>query len=159
VDFWETIDRGIATTAFSGATFIGPIAVRVLESLGTGSRRYGRRSDIFTETNERSMKWEPVTPYIHGSPLTSSALSHLYCLGQHPRALTIAGPIVGEFIIKSYLGWRCTAWITLIMAAFIGILGLLTVPETFAPVLLKRKAEKLRHETKNWALPLSVGIT
>jgi DHA1 family multidrug resistance protein-like MFS transporter len=27
VDFWETIDRGIATAAFSGATFIGPIAV------------------------------------------------------------------------------------------------------------------------------------
>jgi hypothetical protein len=72
VDFWETIDRGIATAAFSGSTFIGLIAVRVLESLGTGGRKYGRSSDIFTETKERSMKWEPVTPYIHSSSLTSS---------------------------------------------------------------------------------------
>ena len=95
VDFWDTIDRGIATAAFSGATFIGPIA----------------------------------------------------------------GPIVGEFITKSHLGWRWTAWITLIMATFIGILGLLTVPETFAPVLLKRKAEKLRHETKNWALHATIDET
>ncbi|XMA18131.1 hypothetical protein WAI453_010922 [Rhynchosporium graminicola] len=88
VDFWDTLDRGIATAAFAGATFIGPIA----------------------------------------------------------------GPIVGEFITQSYLGWRWTAWITLIMSAFFGILGLFTVPETYAPILLKRKAERMRHETGNWAL-------
>jgi DHA1 family multidrug resistance protein-like MFS transporter len=45
------------------------------------------------------------------------------------------------------------------MAAFIGILGLLTVPETFAPVLLKRKAARLRHETKNWALHATIDET
>lgn len=38
------------------------------------------------------------------------------------------------------------------MAAFFGIVGLATFPETYAPVLLKRKAEKMRHETKNWAV-------
>jgi multidrug resistance protein len=88
VDFWEAVDRGVATAGFAGATFIGPVA----------------------------------------------------------------GPIVGEFIVASYLGWRWTAWITLIVSAFFGILGLLFIPETFAPVLLKRKAERLRHETKNWAI-------
>lgn len=88
VDFWDALDRGIATAGFAGATFLGPIA----------------------------------------------------------------GPIVGEFITRSYLGWRWTAWITLIMAVFFGVLGWFTFPETYAPVLLKRKAEKMRHETRNWAI-------
>ncbi len=64
----------------------------------------------------------------------------------------VVGPIVGSFVTASHLGWRWTAWITLIVSSFFGILGLLTVPETFVPVLMKRKAEKLRHETKNWAI-------
>jgi hypothetical protein len=40
----------------------------------------------------------------------------------------------------------------LIIAAVLGVIGLLIVPETFEPVLHKREAEGLRHETKNWAL-------
>jgi MFS transporter, DHA1 family, multidrug resistance protein len=28
----------------------------------------------------------------------------------------------------------------------------IVTPETFEPVLLKRKAERMRHETKDWAL-------
>ncbi len=92
VDFWDTLDRGIATAGFAGATFLGPIA----------------------------------------------------------------GPIVGEFITQSYLGWRWTAWITLIMSAFFGLLGLFTVPETYAPILLKRKAERMRHDTRNWALHATI---
>jgi len=64
-----------------------------------------------------------------------------------------AGPIVGEFTIKNpNLGWRWTAWFTMIMAAFFFVLALPTVPETLAPVLLQRKAARLRHETQNWAL-------
>jgi DHA1 family multidrug resistance protein-like MFS transporter len=59
---------------------------------------------------------------------------------------------VGEYVTASHLGWRWTAWLTLIISAFFGILGLLTVPETYAPVLLKWRAEKIRHETKNWAV-------
>lgn len=64
----------------------------------------------------------------------------------------IAGPIAGGFIVDSHLGWRWTAWITLILAAFFGLLGLLTIPESYAPVLLQRRAAKRRFETKNWAL-------
>lgn len=52
----------------------------------------------------------------------------------------------------SYLGWRWTQWITMIMAALFGIIGFLVIPESFAPVLLQRKAKKLRFERKNWAL-------
>jgi DHA1 family multidrug resistance protein-like MFS transporter len=64
----------------------------------------------------------------------------------------IAGPIAGEYITRSYLGWRWTAWLTLIISMAAGIFGFIVVPETFAPVLLQQKAERLRHETKNWAL-------
>lgn len=63
-----------------------------------------------------------------------------------------AGPIVGGFITQSYLGWRWTAWITLIMAAFFGILSWFLSDESYPPILLQRKAAKIRFETKNWAI-------
>ncbi len=53
---------------------------------------------------------------------------------------------------QSYLGWRWTAWITLIMAALFGCIGYLVIPETSASKILQTKAKKLRYETKNWAL-------
>ncbi|KAK4542290.1 hypothetical protein LTR36_006943 [Oleoguttula mirabilis] len=64
----------------------------------------------------------------------------------------VAGPIVGGFVTESYLGWRWTAWITLIMAALFGGVGLLIIPETSAARILQLRAKNLRFETKNWAL-------
>lgn len=52
----------------------------------------------------------------------------------------------------SHLGWRWTQWITMIMAALFGTIGFFVIPETFAPVLLQRKAKKLRYQTRNWAI-------
>ncbi|MCJ1402433.1 Citrinin biosynthesis cluster MFS transporter mrr1 [Xylographa trunciseda] len=64
----------------------------------------------------------------------------------------VAGPIAGGFITQSYLGWRWTQWITLIMVALFTVLGLFIIPESFAPVILQRRAKKLRFETQNWAI-------
>lgn len=64
----------------------------------------------------------------------------------------VAGPIVGGFITKSYLGWRWTAWITLIMSAFFGSMAWFICSESYTPVLLQRKAAKIRFESKNWAI-------
>jgi DHA1 family multidrug resistance protein-like MFS transporter len=64
----------------------------------------------------------------------------------------IAGPIMGGFITQSYLGWRWTAYITLIMAAFFGTIGFLIVPETSHSKILQSRAKKIRFETKNWAI-------
>ena len=64
----------------------------------------------------------------------------------------VAGPIVGSFITQSHLGWRWTEYITAIMAFLFGGIGLLVISETYAPVLLQRRAKELRHKTKNWAL-------
>ncbi|KAJ9606073.1 hypothetical protein H2200_009034 [Cladophialophora chaetospira] len=64
----------------------------------------------------------------------------------------VAGPIMGGFITQSHLGWRWTAWITLIMAALFGFIGLCVIPETSASRILQTRAKRLRYETKNWAL-------
>jgi multidrug resistance protein len=54
------------------------------------------------------------------------------------------GPIIGSLFTDSHLGWRWTAWITLIMAAVIGPAALIFVPETYGPVLRERGARKRR---------------
>ncbi len=64
----------------------------------------------------------------------------------------VAGPIMGGFITQSHLGWRWTAWITLIMAALFGCIGLVVIPETSAARILQIKAKRLRYATQNWAL-------
>lgn len=64
----------------------------------------------------------------------------------------VAGPIVGSFVTQSYLGWRWTEWITAILGFAIWIALVFVVPETYAPLLLSRRARKLKFETKNWAL-------
>lgn len=62
----------------------------------------------------------------------------------------------GGFITESYLGWRWTAWITLITSGFFGLIAFFVVPETYSPVLLQQRAARLRRETKNWALHSSL---
>jgi len=64
----------------------------------------------------------------------------------------VAGPIMGGFVTQSYLGWRWTAWLTLIMAGLFGCIGLILVPETSAARILQTRAKNLRYETGNWAL-------
>ncbi|OTA56261.1 MFS general substrate transporter [Hypoxylon sp. EC38] len=62
------------------------------------------------------------------------------------------GPVIGTFIAQSSLGWRWCAWISAIITYSFTIFFLFAVPETYAPVLLTRKAHKLRMRTRNWAL-------
>ncbi|KAK7966469.1 MFS multidrug transporter [Apiospora aurea] len=63
------------------------------------------------------------------------------------------GPIIGSFTVKNEtLGWRWTMWFTLIISAFFFILVLICFEETWGPVILQKKAKRLRYETKNWAL-------
>jgi hypothetical protein len=50
------------------------------------------------------------------------------------------------------LGWRWTEYLTGILQAFILVIALIFVDESYAPVLLVYKARRLRHESGNWAL-------
>jgi len=58
------------------------------------------------------------------------------------------GPLVGGFLSDA-LGWRWLYWIQLIAAAFVYILITFTVPETYAPTILAKRAKKLRKTTGN----------
>lgn len=63
------------------------------------------------------------------------------------------GPVVGEFVvINPNMGWRWTMWLSFLLGMFFFIISVPTVKETFAPIILQRKAARLRLETKNWAL-------
>jgi len=72
-------------------------------------------------------------------------------------ALTVFGgpfiaPIIGEYIAASHLGWRWTLYLPAILG-FVNLgLMLLFLYETFAPLALVKKAQKLRQRTGNWAI-------
>ena len=58
----------------------------------------------------------------------------------------VLGPIVGGFVGET-IGWR---WVEGVMAIFTGILwivGSLVIPETYPPVILRKRAEKLSKMT------------
>lgn len=56
------------------------------------------------------------------------------------------GPLVGGFLADA-LGWRWLYWIQLILSGVVWIMITFTVPETYAPTLLARRAKKLRKTT------------
>ncbi|KAF2091599.1 putative MFS multidrug transporter [Saccharata proteae CBS 121410] len=65
------------------------------------------------------------------------------------------GPLVGGFI-NQYTTWRWSFYVLLIWAGVQLGLIVLFVPETYHPVLLRRKAQKLRKDTGNqmWIAPI-----
>ncbi|KAF4211358.1 hypothetical protein CNMCM5878_002692 [Aspergillus fumigatiaffinis] len=63
-----------------------------------------------------------------------------------------AAPFVGGFITMSALGWRWTMYISAIMVLVGFVLVVLFLDETYAPVILVRKAATLRRQTHNWGI-------
>lgn len=66
--------------------------------------------------------------------------------------MVVGGPTLGPVIgsaLTNYppLGWRWTEYIIAIFTGFMIVLIQFAMPELFAPVLLKRKAKKLRKQT------------
>ncbi|KAJ8521346.1 hypothetical protein ONZ45_g1920 [Pleurotus djamor] len=64
-----------------------------------------------------------------------------------PYGGPVLGPLVGGFIGET-VGWRWIIWVNMIFAGVM-TLFIFTLPETFAPVLLRKRAEKMRKETGN----------
>lgn len=58
------------------------------------------------------------------------------------------GPLVGGFLADA-CGWRWLYWIQLIASFVVWVLITFTVPETYAPTILLRRAKKMRKETGN----------
>jgi MFS family permease len=78
-------------------------------------------------------------------------------LGKYPHqlltnlALTVSsltsGPVISGFLSTSKLGWRSSFWFMAIFALICFVVNLFFVPETYAPVLLRKRAKKLGKET------------
>ncbi|KAH7211491.1 major facilitator superfamily domain-containing protein [Fusarium oxysporum] len=62
------------------------------------------------------------------------------------------GPIIGGALCSSRLGWRWTEYLTGIVMMTQLAVDLLVIDESYAPILLARKAHKLRLQTRDWAL-------
>ncbi|KAK4952275.1 hypothetical protein LTR28_006657, partial [Elasticomyces elasticus] len=97
--------------------------------------------------------WPPVERGIAMAAFASAT----FVLGENSIVLTAAkgpvmGPIIGGFITESYLGWRWTEWITVIMGLTLSVIALLCVPETSPARILTLRAQRLRVETKQWEL-------
>ncbi|CAN8098257.1 unnamed protein product [Discula destructiva] len=58
------------------------------------------------------------------------------------------GPAVAGFVIDA-LGWRWAFWIVVIAGGATTLVAFVILKETYAPVLLERKAAKMRKETGN----------
>ncbi|KGO73072.1 Major facilitator superfamily domain, general substrate transporter [Penicillium italicum] len=63
-----------------------------------------------------------------------------------------SAPFVGGFIAMSSLGWRWTMYISAIMVFLGFVLVFVFLDETYAPVILVRKAATLRRQTRNWGI-------
>ncbi|PWY71678.1 putative MFS transporter [Aspergillus heteromorphus CBS 117.55] len=65
----------------------------------------------------------------------------------------LVAPFVGGFIVMNRsLSWRWTAYIPGILGAALTVLVALVLDETYAPVVLAHKANRLRRETGDWSL-------
>jgi DHA1 family multidrug resistance protein-like MFS transporter len=64
----------------------------------------------------------------------------------------MVAPFIGGFIVISHLGWRWTMYLSGILASAAAVANFFFLYETYAPVILVKKAEKLRQATRNWAI-------
>ena len=64
----------------------------------------------------------------------------LFCLA--PFLGPSLGPVIGGFISEN-VGWRWVEWFLAIFTGILWLMSSLVVPETYAPVLLRRRAQKL----------------
>ncbi|KIY53422.1 MFS general substrate transporter [Fistulina hepatica ATCC 64428] len=64
-----------------------------------------------------------------------------------PFAGPALGPIVAGYLSVAGVSWRWLFWILTILAGVMWLLIVFTLPETYAPVLLVKKARRLRKET------------
>ncbi|KAH9952218.1 MFS general substrate transporter, partial [Amylocystis lapponica] len=67
----------------------------------------------------------------------------------------VIGPIVSGWIEETRLGWRFNFWIMFMASALCLILGFFVTPETYAPVLLRRRAHRLQRQSDNQTIYIS----
>ncbi|TVY84583.1 putative efflux pump mfs2 [Lachnellula suecica] len=162
-----TTESTMALSVYLLATAFGPLLI------GPLSEVYGRRS-IFHFTNIWFLVFNLTCGFAHSKGLLIAArllagfgASAVYSLAygvlgdvwpaeQRRRSLSLyllipltgsaVGPIVSGFIVE-YSTWRWMFWATSILQVILELSSLLLFHESYAPVLLRRRAEKQRKET------------
>ncbi|KAH9904251.1 polyamine transporter 3 [Xylariomycetidae sp. FL2044] len=59
----------------------------------------------------------------------------------------VTGPVIGGFVYQ-YLGWQWDNWLVLILAG-VGTASLVSARESYAPMILQKKAARIRKETND----------
>ncbi|KAH6653053.1 major facilitator superfamily domain-containing protein [Truncatella angustata] len=59
----------------------------------------------------------------------------------------VTGPVIGGFVFQ-YLGWRWDNWLVLILAG-VGTMTMFTAKETYSPIILQKKAARVRKEMED----------
>ncbi|KAF9524912.1 MFS polyamine transporter [Crepidotus variabilis] len=58
----------------------------------------------------------------------------------------VTGPLVSGFMLQAHVSWRWIFWVMMIFAGVCTVNIIVFLPETYAPVILLKKAKKLRRE-------------
>ncbi|WYZ45785.1 hypothetical protein EsH8_IX_000010 [Colletotrichum jinshuiense] len=70
----------------------------------------------------------------------------------------VLGPVAGGFLVAN-VGWRWTFWLILIIGGSTTLFAFAFMRETYAPILLIRKAARIRKETGNARLHTKVVLS
>lgn len=163
----STTESTMSLSVYLLATAFGPLLIGPLSEI------YGRQS-IFHITNVWFLAWNLTCGFANSKGLliaarllagfgASGAYSLAYgVLGdvwppeQRGRSVGLylfipltgaaIGPIVGGFIVQ-YSTWRWMFWATTILQVILEVSSLLLFSESYAPLLLRRRAQKLREDT------------
>nr|UJH94430.1 Flu1 [Starmerella bombicola] len=97
-----------------------------------------------------SFATSPAVPAdMYGSEFRGKAMSIVsltICAGP------MLAPVVGGYIVNSYLGWRWTFYILGIFASLVFTIVVLFLEESYPPKVLSARAKKIREETGNWSI-------
>ncbi|KAL8988561.1 MAG: hypothetical protein Q9177_002386 [Variospora cf. flavescens] len=74
------------------------------------------------------------------------AMMSIFAMG--PIMGPVIGPVAGGYLAQAK-GWRWVFWLIAIVAGAITLFSFIFLRETYPPILLERKAKKLRSETNN----------
>jgi MFS family permease len=157
----------MALSVYLLATAFAPLVI------GPLSEVYGRKS-IFHMTNIFFLAWNLTCGFANSKGLLIAArllagfgasavyslaygvLGDVWSAEQRGRSLSMyllipltgsaVGPIVGGFVVE-YSTWRWMFWATTILQGILEVSSLLLFNESYGPVLLRRRAEKLRTDT------------
>jgi MFS family permease len=157
----------MALSVYLLATAFAPLVI------GPLSEVYGRKS-IFHMTNIFFLAWNLTCGFANSKGLLIAArllagfgasavyslaygvLGDVWSAEQRGRSLSMyllipltgsaVGPIVGGFVVE-YSTWRWMFWATTILQGILEASSLVLFYESYGPVLLRRRAEKLRNDT------------